>query len=148
MAYNFITDRYLYSLRRPIVNFENLNILIVDDISTVQKVMNKTLKEVGVKSTICTDNNLDAWNIINERIGTPDKIDVVFCDWNMPKGDGIYLLKKIRASENENIKWIKFIMVTGSNEKVLEAMDEGANNVIHKPFNKEVILSKFNIIFR
>lgn len=130
------------------MNVGDLNVLIVDDVSTVQKVFSKALREIGVNNIETTDSNLEAWNILNDKLNKSEKIDVVFCDWNMPKGDGIYLLKKIRESNDEKLKWTKFIMVTGSNDKVLEAMDEGANNVIHKPFSRDVISQKLNLIYK
>ena len=124
------------------MNITDITCLIIDDVETVRKELTKTLNELGIEKVLTSDSLLESWNIIND-----EKIDVIYCDWNMPKGDGIDLLKRLRESEKIKHRLQKFIMVTGSNEKVLQAMDIGANNVIHKPFSKEIIKIKLETIF-
>lgn len=124
------------------MNITDITCLIIDDVETVRKALTKTLNELGIEKVLTSDSLLESWNIIND-----EKIDVIYCDWNMPKGDGIDLLKRLRESEKIKHRLQKFIMVTGSNEKVLQAMDIGANNVIHKPFSKEIIKIKLETIF-
>ena len=74
-------------------------------------------------------------------------VDLVFSDWNMDDGDGIDLLKKLRNSDDNRLKYLKFIMVTGSDHKVMSAMDEGAHNIIHKPFTPEIIMRKLELLY-
>jgi two-component system chemotaxis response regulator CheY len=72
-------------------------------------------------------------------------IDIVMLDWNMPVMDGITCLKKIRA--NAEFKGVKVIMCTSESEKakVIEAMKEGANNYMIKPFSPEVLKEKLGL---
>ncbi|MCO4792832.1 MAG: response regulator [Bacteriovoracaceae bacterium] len=65
----------------------------------------------------------------------------------MPDGDGIELLDFLRNSNDTRLKFMKFIMITGANDKILKAMDNGAHNIIHKPFTPETILKKVELIF-
>lgn len=130
------------------MKIEELNVLIVDDVQTVRKVLVKTLKELGVTRIATRDSMESAWKVIIENFEDDNKFDIVFCDWNMPGGDGIELLKKIRDFEDDKLRWTKFVMVTGSEEKVRISMDQGANNVIHKPFNKHIIKLKLDIMYR
>ena len=66
----------------------------------------------------------------------------------MPMGDGNELLKRIRESSDHSIKYMKFVMVTGSDHKVAESMDLGAHSIIHKPFDKKFIKFKLDLIYK
>ena len=123
-----------------------LNVIIIDDIKTVRTILTKNLNEIGITSIHTSDSLLESWKIIMSESET-NPIDLILCDWNMPKGDGINLLTKLRSDENDHIRLTKFIMITGSNDKVLEAMDKGASNIIHKPFNKQIIEEKLELVF-
>ncbi len=74
-------------------------------------------------------------------------VDIVLSDWNMPGGNGDELLGRIRSSEDDSLRLTKFIMITGAGEKTVEAIDAGANNIIHKPFTAETIKNKLELIF-
>jgi two-component system chemotaxis response regulator CheY len=124
-----------------------LKAMVVDDVSTVRLVISKSLKSLGMTDITQSSSLDDAWESLEGEFefGTP--IDIIFCDWNMPGGDGIDLLKKLRAHKNPKFRLTKFVMLTGANDKVLEAMDEGAHNIIHKPFSMEIIKEKLDLIF-
>lgn len=124
------------------MKISDLSFLIIDDVELVRKTLSRALNKLGITNILTTDSIEESWNIINEK-----DIDIIMCDWNMPKGDGIDLLTKLRESSEERLQLQKFIMVTGSNDKVIVAMDHGAHNVIHKPFDCETIKRKLNIIY-
>ncbi len=119
-----------------------LQVLIVDDVKPVRQMLTKSLVSLGVKYVIEATNIDEAMSTINSR-----PIDLVFSDWNMENGDGIDLLKHLRHSEDERLKYLKFIMITGAEEKVKLAMDEGAHNIIHKPFTPEIIMKKLELMY-
>jgi CheY-like chemotaxis protein len=125
------------------MSLHNLNVLIVDDVKVVRTSLKKILNEFSMEKVFEASNIQEAWDIIEEY-----QIDLIFSDWNMPDGDGIELLRKLREHSNEKKKYTKFIMVTGAEEKTLKAMDSGANNIIHKPFDGNIILEKLNLIFK
>jgi len=129
------------------IELSKLNVLIIDDIETVRKVLTKNLKQLGVTKVHMTDCISEGWTILEEGIASNDEVHIIFSDWNMPKGDGIELLEKVRKCESKKISLIKFVMVTGAHNKVLEAMDKGAHNIIHKPFDAKIIKEKFELIF-
>jgi two-component system chemotaxis response regulator CheY len=129
------------------IELSNLNVLIIDDVETVRSVLEKHLRQLGVKNIKMTDCIYQGWNMMEDCIENNNEIDIIFSDWNMPNGDGIYLLEKIRKSQIEKIRLIKFILVTGANKTVLEAMDKGAHNIIHKPFNNKVLKEKFELLY-
>lgn len=129
------------------MKYANLNVLIVDDIKTVRTMLTKNLNALGIEKIQATDSLLSAWSVLTGDYEKKNPIDIIFCDWNMPKGDGIDLLKKIRSEAQDELRLTKFVMITGSNDKVLEEMDYGANNIIHKPFSAEIIKNKLELIF-
>ena len=121
---------------------EAKKILIVDDIKVVRSALINNLKNLGHCHFYQADNIEDAWDLVSK-----EDIDLVFSDWNMPGGDGIELLKRIRSNENDNIRYKKFIMITGDKTKAFDAMDTGANNIIHKPFKSEDIKMKIELLY-
>ena len=73
--------------------------------------------------------------------------DFVISDWNMPKMEGLELLKEIRA--DEKIAKTPVLMVTAESkkEKIIEAAQAGVNDYVVKPFNAEILKNKIARIF-
>ena len=129
------------------INPSTLRVLVIDDVLTIQKLLTKNLNELGIIDVQVSDSPNESWEIMihDHKNGRP--IDLILCDWHMPKGDGLNFLVKIRSGENSNLRLTKFIMITGANEKTLISIDKGANNVIHKPFTIETLKEKIELIF-
>jgi|SaaInlStandDraft_2_1057019.scaffolds.fasta_scaffold184385_1 two-component system, chemotaxis family, chemotaxis protein CheY len=125
------------------MEYKNVTALIIDDVSVVRQLLIKELREIGFEHFYEAADIDDAWFKINNT-----DISLVFSDWNMPNGDGIDLLDKVRSSDQEKLKYLKFVMVTGAHDKAFLAMDSGAHNIIHKPFNKINILRKLELLYR
>lgn len=130
------------------MQYDHLKVLIVDDVETVRLVLKKTLKELGIEKVEEAPSSQFAWDMLDFNGKNEDPFDLVLCDWNMPLEDGNVLLQKIRAASDPKIKWMKFIMITGTDHKVAESMDLGANNIIHKPFDKKFIKFKLDLIYK
>jgi len=124
------------------LDLSELQVLIVDDIKSVRTMLGKSLKSLGIQYVNEASNIEDAMLTIKNK-----PVDLIFSDWNMQNGDGIDLLKSLRSSAEKRLKYMKFIMVTGSDDKVMTAMDEGANNIIHKPFTPEIIMRKLELLY-
>lgn len=75
-------------------------------------------------------------------LGKDSQIDLVVLDWNMPRMSGFELLKTIKS--NENYKHIPVIMCTTENEKekIIKAIQAGANNYMVKPFTEQELTKK------
>ncbi len=121
---------------------KNMRILVVDDFSTMRRIIKNILKQLGFTNVVDADDGSTAWEILNK-----DKIDFIISDWNMPKMSGIELLRKVRASEE--FADIPFLMVTaeGQQENVIEAVQAGVSNYIVKPFTPETFEQKIKKIF-
>lgn len=130
------------------MHYDHLKALVVDDVDTVRRVLKKTLGELDINNVEEAPSVDLAWNALTSHQEKNEPFDIVFCDWNMPMGDGNELLKRIRESKVPAIKLIKFVMITGSDHKVAESMDLGAHNIIHKPFEKKFIKFKLDLIYK
>ena len=115
-----------------------LKLLVVDDSSTMRRIIKNTLQRLGFDDVLEAEHGVEAWQIM-ER--TPD-INVLITDWNMPEMNGLELVRKVRAEKKyENIP---IIMVTteGGKAEVITALKAGVNNYIVKPFTPQVLKEK------
>jgi two-component system chemotaxis response regulator CheY len=115
-----------------------MKILVVDDSSTMRRIIMNTLKSLGYEDIIQAADGVEAWEALQQN---PD-IGLVMTDWNMPNMNGLELVKKIRA--DERYKNLPIIMVTteGGKKEVITALKAGVNNYIVKPFNKQILQKK------
>ncbi|MGE4553127.1 MAG: response regulator, partial [Desulfovibrionaceae bacterium] len=70
---------------------KKMRILVVDDFSTMRKIVKNILRQIGLENVVEADDGTSAWDILNR-----DNIDFIVSDWNMPKMTGIELLRKVR----------------------------------------------------
>lgn len=111
--------------------------LIVDDSSIVRRLASKLLEEIGFECTQAEDGQqaLDAC-----KIKMPD---VMLLDWNMPVMNGIDCLKTVREFPGgEDIKII-FCSTHSEMEQIQEALEAGADEYIMKPFDRDILKTKF-----
>jgi two-component system chemotaxis response regulator CheY len=119
-----------------------MKILIVDDFSTMRRIIKNLLRDLGFNNTEEADDGLTAWPIL-EAGG----IDFLVTDWNMPGMQGIDLLKKVRA--DENLSTLPVLMVTAETkrEQIIVAAQAGVNGYIVKPFTAATLKEKIDKIF-
>jgi two-component system chemotaxis response regulator CheY len=119
-----------------------MKILIVDDITSMRRIVFDSLSQIGFNNIVEAKDGESALKTLKLN-----KIDLVLCDWNMPKMSGLELLKAVR--NDEKLKNIPFIMITaeGKKENVLDAVKAGVNNYIIKPFNTESLKIKITSVF-
>ena len=125
-----------------------LKILIIDDMSSIRDALTACLSTIGFEMIYEAVDGDDATNIAKEHaeseLETP--FDVIFCDINMPNCNGIEFLQ--RAREMQAYSAIPILMVTTENEAatVLEAIENGADEYIIKPFDTEIVEKKLKSI--
>ena len=120
-----------------------MKILVVDDFITMRRIIKGSLKKKGFNNVVeAEDGDIALAEMKRE------KIDLVISDWNMPKMTGLDLLRIMR--KDEDLKDIPFIMVTaeGQRENVLQAVHEGVNNYVVKPFTPEILAEKIQKVFK
>ena len=120
----------------------NMRILIVDDFSTMRRIIKNILRQLDQNNVVEADDGTTAWEVLNK-----DHIDFIISDWNMPQMTGIELLRKVRASED--FGHLPFLMVTAEAQQsnIIEAAQARVSNYIVKPFTAETMKQKIDKIF-
>lgn len=120
----------------------SLKVLVVDDMSTMRRIIKNVLKQIGFSDLVEAENGQDALT----KLKAGD-IGFIVSDWNMPVMQGIDLLRAVRA--DAELKHLPFLMVTaeGQKENIIEAVQAGVSNYVVKPFTAEALQAKLEKIF-
>ncbi|MBK1690707.1 chemotaxis protein CheY [Ectothiorhodospira mobilis] len=121
---------------------KNMKILIVDDFSTMRRIIKNLLRDLGYNNTAEADDGNTALPMLQNG-----NYDFLVTDWNMPGMPGIDLLRAVRA--DPRIKDLPVLMVTAEakREQIIEAAQAGVNGYIVKPFTAETLREKIDKIF-
>jgi two-component system chemotaxis response regulator CheY len=111
--------------------------LIVDDSKIVRKVMRKILEPLGYV-IIEAENGAEALNAFMPGVS----VELVMLDWNMPVMNGLEFLKALRGRTDVHQPVIIFCSTENEFSKIQEALVEGANEYVMKPFDEEIIRGK------
>ncbi len=119
-----------------------MKFLVVDDFSTMRRIVRNLLKELGFANVQEAEDGVDALN----RLRGED-FDFVISDWNMPNMTGIELLRAIRS--DAKLKYLPVLMVTAEakRENIIEAAQAGASGYVVKPFTAGTLDKKLKKIF-
>ncbi|MDH5722224.1 MAG: response regulator [Alphaproteobacteria bacterium] len=120
----------------------NMNVLIVDDYTTMLRIIQNLLKQLGFKNIDEATDGTAAFEKVQQK-----NYGLIISDWNMEPMTGYELLQKIRSSDKP-YKNVPFIMVTAESktENVVAAKKAGVNNYIVKPFNAETLKTKISSV--
>ncbi len=121
---------------------KNMKILIVDDFSTMRRIVKNLLRDLGFNNTQEADDGLTALPMLKKG-----DFDFVVTDWNMPGMQGIDLLKHIRADAELNHFPVLMITAEAKSEQIIEAAQAGVNGYIVKPFTAATLKEKLDKIF-
>ena len=118
-------------------------VLVVDDMSTMRKVVMKACRELGFTNISEAADGVAAWEVIANS-ATP--FGLIISDWNMPNCSGLDLLKRLR--KDSKVGSTPFVMVTAESEKgqISEAISAGVSQYILKPFKTETLREKLAAI--
>ncbi|MFC5524817.1 chemotaxis response regulator CheY [Rhodanobacter ginsengisoli] len=123
---------------------KNMKILVVDDFSTMRRIVRNLLVELGFSNPLIqeADDGESAIAILRTQ-----PFDLVVTDWNMPNMTGIDLLRAIRAEDA--LKGMPVLMVTAENnrDQIIAAAQAGVNGYIVKPFTAVTLKEKLTKIF-
>ena len=111
--------------------------LVVDDSNVVRKVARRITEDLGFNCLEAEDGQ-KALQVCEEQMP-----DVIILDWNMPVMNGLEFLKEIRKTENGDGPKIIFCTTENDLENIQKAMEAGADEYIMKPFDSEIIETKF-----
>lgn len=121
---------------------KNMKVLVVDDFSTMRRIVKNLLIELGFTNIDEADDGATALPILQQG-----GIEFLVTDWNMPKMAGIDLLKAVRA--DPALEHMPVLMVTAEaqRDQIMEAAQAGVNGYVVKPFTADTLKGKIDKIF-
>ncbi|WP_455203279.1 chemotaxis response regulator CheY [Kaarinaea lacus] len=119
-----------------------MKILIVDDFSTMRRIIKNLLRDLGFNNTAEADDGLTALPMLKSG-----DFEFLVTDWNMPGMQGIDLLKAVRA--DAKLASLPVLMVTAESKRdqIVEAAQAGVNGYIVKPFTAQTLKEKIDKIW-
>lgn len=127
----------------PEINIDTkIRILVVDDSSTMRRIVKSTLKDIGLTNIAVAEDGDEAWQLLQK-----DNIDLILSDHKMPRMSGEEFLRLVRDSDQ--FKDLPFIMITAEafRENVMNAVKLGVSNYIVKPFSAKQLQEKIEKVF-
>ncbi len=119
-----------------------MKILVVDDFSTMRRIIKNLLRDLGFTNTEEADDGVTALPMLQTG-----RFDFLVTDWNMPGMTGLDLLKEVR--KDANLVSMPVLMVTAESkrEQIIEAAQAGVNGYVVKPFTAATLKEKIDKIF-
>ncbi len=118
-----------------------MKILIVDDFSTMRRIIKNLLRDLGFTNTQEADDGLTALPMLKNG-----DFDFLVTDWNMPGMTGIDLLKQVRADERISSMPILMVTAEAKRDQIVEAAQAGVNGYVIKPFTAAALKEKIEKI--
>ena len=114
-----------------------MRFLIVDDSSTMRRIIINTLNKLGYKECHEASNGREGI----ERLATA-QIDMIITDWNMPEMSGVDFIRAVRANPGTCELPVLMVTTNAAEDDIVEALKAGANNYVVKPFTPDTIREK------
>ena len=122
---------------------KNMKILIVDDYSTMRRIVKNLLHDLGFTNTSEADDGRSAWPMLQNG-----DFEFLITDWNMPGMTGIDLLKAIRSDPRLSRLPVLMVTAEAQRDQIVEAAQAGVNGYIIKPFTAATLKEKIDKIFQ
>jgi two-component system chemotaxis response regulator CheY len=122
--------------------------IVVDDSRAMRMLMGRLLKDIGFEVAEAGDGN-QALDRLRERLAADDPdgpVQLALVDWNMPEMSGIELVEAVRA--DPAFAELRIVMVTTETElsQVTRALDAGADEYLMKPFTRDDVVGKLELL--
>ena len=114
--------------------------LVVDDSRVIRKLACKMLGDLSIH-TFEAENGAVAYEMCVASMP-----EIVLLDWNMPVLDGMEFLKKLRGTQFAQQPKVLFCTTESEFAKIAQALAEGADEYIMKPFDEDILASKLRLI--
>ncbi len=121
---------------------QNMKILIVDDFSTMRRIIKNLLRDLGFNNTHEADDGNTAWPLLKSG-----NFDFLVTDWNMPGMQGIDLLRAVRADPGLASLPVLLVTAEARRDQIVLAAEAGVNGYIVKPFTAQTLKEKLDKIF-
>ena len=115
--------------------------LVVDDSRAMRAILRRMLRELGYE-VLEAGNGREGLECLR-KVGA---VDLALVDWNMPEMNGLDFLREVRKEPTYSGMIMMMVTTETEMEKVMEALRMGASEYVMKPFTKEVILEKLQML--
>jgi two-component system, chemotaxis family, chemotaxis protein CheY len=119
----------------------NTRFLVVDDFSTMRRIVKNFLNDLGYNNIQEADDGSTALPILKAG-----NIDFLITDWNMPQMPGLDLLKAVRADPKTAKMPVLLLTAEAKREQIVEAAQAGVNGYVVKPFTAQTLKEKIDKI--
>ena len=123
--------------------FKDLKVLVVEDNFQATTLIKGMLQDLGLNQVYTAKDGKEALDFLG---ACDDLVDVVLCDWKMPRMTGLELLQQIRTVDAD----MPFVMITAMADRdaVMAARSRGVTAYIRKPYSMEQIAKKLRVVAR
>lgn len=116
-------------------------VLIADDSSAMRSMLGGMLDALDYEYVEAADGE-EALAVLNRH----DDIGIALLDWHMPKRSGLEVIKAIRSNERWDDLAIAMVTSESTIDRVSEALEAGADEFLMKPFDREMLVAKLNVL--
>ena len=120
---------------------KNLKFLVVDDFSTMRRIIKNFLTELGYTNVSEADDGKTALPVLKSGV-----VDFLITDWNMPGMPGLELLKEVRNDPATKKLPVLLVTAEARREQIVEAAQAGVNGYVVKPFTAQALKEKIDKI--
>lgn len=118
-----------------------MRFLIVDDSSTMRRIIANTLNRLGYTDIVEASNGREGVERLAEG-----PVDVIVTDWNMPEMTGIDLIRHVRATPSTSNIRVLMVTTRAGRDDIVEALKAGVNSYVVKPFTADTLKEKLEAI--
>jgi two-component system chemotaxis response regulator CheY len=118
-----------------------MRFLIVDDSSTMRRIIINTLNKIGYREVSEAANGREGL----DRLAAGD-IDMIVTDWNMPEMTGIEFIRHVRAQDSTRTLPVLMVTTNAAKDDIVEALQAGVSNYVVKPFTPETLREKIDAV--
>ncbi|MGO8916617.1 MAG: response regulator [Stellaceae bacterium] len=124
-----------------VTRLDGINVLVVDDDEAMRMLVCRMLKRMKIERVIEATGGEQA---LERLAATPEAIDIVICDWNMPGMSGMDLFKQVHAKKPK----LPFLMLTGRADldSVVAAKKAGIHGYVVKPISPQELKTKISFV--
>jgi two-component system cell cycle response regulator len=117
-----------------------MQVLIAEDSRTARMMLTSLLRKWGF-DPVSTETGKAAWEVMQR----PDAPKLVILDWVMPEMDGLEVCRRVRQLGSLNPPYIIFVTAQSTPENIIQALNAGADDYIHKPYNRGELQARINV---
>ena len=118
-----------------------MRFLVVDDSSTMRRIIINTLNKLGYQDIIEASNGREGMDRVSDGA-----VDLVITDWNMPEMNGIDFIRSLRALDGKQHLPVLMVTTNAAKDDIVEALRAGVNNYVVKPFTPDTIKEKIDAV--